>query len=224
MAYLSESDHDRVTAAVTAAEAHTSGEIVTVVTRRSDDYHDVMLHWAILKMLGWLAILAAFPGIAEHIHRVVAGEWAGPASPSALLTIAMVLAVLAFAGVRIAFAWRPLRLAFTPAATKARRVRRRALTLFRSAAEARTTGATGVLLYLSVEERRAEIIADAAIHSKVDADVWGDAMAALLAAVRDSRPGDGMADAVERIGAILAPHFPRDAADTNELPDRLIEL
>ncbi len=49
-------------------------------------------------------------------------------------------------------------------------------------------------------------------------------MSDLIAEVKDGRPGDGMARAVERIGAVLAEHFPRSLADTNELPDRLIEL
>jgi putative membrane protein len=81
-----------------------------------------------------------------------------------------------------------------------------------------------VLLYLSMAEHRAEIIADEAIHSKVSADVWGEAMAALVAAVKDDRPGDGLADAIALIGQVLAEHFPRSEGDTNELPDRLIEL
>ena len=81
-----------------------------------------------------------------------------------------------------------------------------------------------MLLYLSLAERRAEIVADAAIHSKVAPDVWGNAMAALIAALKDERPGDGMAEAVTRIGAVLAEHFPRSEGDINELPDRLIVL
>ena len=105
-----------------------------------------------------------------------------------------------------------------------RRVRRRAFDLFRAAAEARTKGRTAVLLYLSLDEHRAELIADAAIHSRVNADVWGEAMAALLTGVKAGRTGDGMADAVALIGRVLAEHFPRSDGDTNELPDRLIEL
>ena len=81
-----------------------------------------------------------------------------------------------------------------------------------------------MLLYLSIDEHRAEIIADSAIHSRVDPSVWGEAMAALISAVRDGRPADGMANAVKQIGLVLAEHFPRSAGDTNELPDRLIEL
>ena len=84
--------------------------------------------------------------------------------------------------------------------------------------------ATGVLLYLSLAEHRAEIIADVGIHERVSPDVWGHAMAALIAGVKDGRAGEGMAAAVEEIGVVLAEHFPRSGSNPNELPDRLIEL
>ena len=96
--------------------------------------------------------------------------------------------------------------------------------LFRAAAEARTAGRTGVLIYLSLDEHRAEIVADKAINDRVAPEAWGEAMALLIDAVRDDRPGEGLALAIGRVGAILAPHFPRAADDINELPDRLIEL
>jgi putative membrane protein len=220
---LSQADHDLVTAAVTAAEAGTDGEIVTVVARHSVAYHDVALHWSVLGMLLVLALLAAWPGLALAIHTRVGDPWA-PASPASLFTIALVLTALAFLLFRLLFLWRPLRLAVTPPSTKARRVRRRALQLFRTAAEKRTRAATGVLLYLSLDERRAELIADEAIHSKVTAETWGEAMADLVEEVKAGRPGAGMAKAVERIGTVLAEHFPRSQGDRNELPDRLIEL
>lgn len=220
---LSEQDHKQVTEAVTAAEAGTDGEIVTVVARRSDAYHDVGLHWAVLAMLLALALLAAWPAPAQAIHARIGDAWT-PVSHSELLTIALVLAALTFLVFRLIFAWGPLRLALTPRTTKARRVRRRALELFRAAAEKRTHAATGVLLYLSLDEHRAELIADEAIHSKVAPETWGEAMADLVVEVKAGRPGAGMAKAVERIGAVLAEHFPRSAGDRNELPDRLIEL
>jgi putative membrane protein len=222
--HLSEAEHDRVSAAVTAAESGTDGEIVTVVARRSDEYHDVAAHWAVMKMIGVLAVLAAWPGIAVWVYSLFAGPWAEAPSDRAILTIALIAATCAFLLTYLAFRWRRLRLFFTPPATKARRVRRRALDLFRTAAEARTRGKTGVLIYLSLDEHRAELIADAAIHAKVEQETWGEAMAALIAGVKAGRAGDGMADAVAQVGAVLAAHFPRSADDTNELPDRLIEL
>jgi putative membrane protein len=117
-----------------------------------------------------------------------------------------------------------LRMALTPGATKTRRVRRRALEMFRIAAERRTRGRTGVVLYLSLLERRAEIVADEAIHGRVEPEIWGEAMAVLIGKVKDGRPGEGMAFAVARIGEVLASCVPPESANPNELPDRLIEL
>ncbi len=221
---LTEADRARVAAAVTEAERNTAGEIVTVVARSSDAYHDVALHWAVLAMLLVLALLALKPDAAIWLHGLVADPWEGAPAPGGLFTVALVLLAAIFLIVRVVLAYRPLRLALTPGSTAARRVHARALTLFRASAETRTRDATGVLLYLSLEEHRAEIIADAAIHARVTPDVWGAAMAALIAATREGRPGDGMAEAVRQIGIVLAEHCPPRADDTNELPDRLIEL
>ena len=104
------------------------------------------------------------------------------------------------------------------------RVRRRAVTIFQAAASGRTTGRTGILIYLSLAERRAEIIADEAILKVTDDHTWGEAMTELLTNVREGRVGDGIAAAVERVGAVLSEHFPRSTEDLNEIPDKLIEL
>jgi putative membrane protein len=120
--------------------------------------------------------------------------------------------------------WRPLRLWLTPRAILASRVRARAVDLFKVGTEAKTQGRTGVLLYVSLKEHRADIVADQAIAAEVSPEVWGDAMAALIDHVRAGRPGEGMAEAVRQMGAVLAEHFPRGSENPNELPDRLIEL
>lgn len=220
---LTEADHARVTAAVSAAEAETDGEIVTVVAGRSDAYHDVALHWTVLAMLLVLALLAWQPSPVEWLHAMLVDAWSDT-PPRWYLTFALILMAVTFLVARVILAIDVLRIALTPGATRTRRVHARALALFRTAAEKRTRASTGVLLYLSLAEHRAEIIADESIHSKVSADVWGEAMAALILAVKDGRPGDGLAEAVTQIGKVLAEHFPRSEGDTNELPDRLIEL
>ena len=220
---LTAEDHQLVTDAVAAAERGTDGEIVTIVARGSDAYHDAALHWALLAVLLVPAALALMPGVAHRLSEPLGGGWGEP-STGALLVAVLVLQAVAFLVVRAALAYRPLRLALTPRATKARRVRARALALFAAAAEHRTAARTGVLLYLSLGEHRAEIVADAAIHGRVAPDIWGEAMAAMIPELRAGRPGAGMAAAVARIGVVLAEHFPKTESDVNELPDRLIEL
>jgi putative membrane protein len=152
------------------------------------------------------------------------GEWTHELPLRMLLLFLLGHMILKFLAVRYLLAIPALRMAMTPGATKSRRVRRRALLLFRTAAEARTARLTGVLLYLSLDEHRAEIVADEAIASKVPPDVWGEAMAALVDEVRHGRIAPGMALAVEKAGLILAAHCPRSGDNPNELPDRLIEL
>jgi putative membrane protein len=103
-------------------------------------------------------------------------------------------------------------------------VRRRAIGIFKAAAERRTVGRTGILIYLSMAEHRAEIVADDAITKVTTPETWGDAMHALLVEVKQGKMGDGIVAAIERVGVVLAEHFPRSATDTNEIPDKLIEL
>jgi len=126
--------------------------------------------------------------------------------------------------VRYALAYMPLRMALTPGRTRSRRVHRRAVEFFRTSCEQKTRGRTGVLLYLSLAEHRAEIVADKAIADQVAPEIWGEAMAVLVDEVKAGRPGRGMALAVEKIGAVLAPILPPTLDNPNELPDRLIEL
>ena len=116
------------------------------------------------------------------------------------------------------------KLFLVPGPVKHARVRNRAVTCFKVGAERRTHGRTGILIYLSMAEHRAEIVADEAIASKVDAEVWGDALAAMLIELKAGRMADGLIAAVGKVGIILAAHFPRGADDQNELPDRLIEV
>jgi putative membrane protein len=111
-----------------------------------------------------------------------------------------------------------------PGVVKTRRALSRAVDLFKVGAERRTHGRTGILIYLSMREHRADIIADEAIASKVPPETWGDAMAAMLEHIKDGRCADGMIAAIGKVGVILAEHFPRADDDINELPDRLIEL
>ena len=221
---MTDQDRARVAEAVAQAERGTSGEIVTVLARRSDDYADVALHWAVLAMLLVLALLAWQPGPIEWLHSRMIDPWAQTVPAHWYLTAALVVTALSFFAVRIVLAKDALRIALAPGSTKTRRVHARALTLFRTAAEKRTTGSTGVLLYLSLAEHRAEILADSAIHSRVTPEIWGAAMAALLGHVKEGRVAEGMAAAVTQIGMVLAEQFPRAADDVNELPDRLIEL
>jgi putative membrane protein len=220
---LTDVQQARVAAAVAAAEARSDGEIVTVIAPESDGYGDVVAHWSVLLAFLGLAVLAAAPGPWVTLLAGLDGGWSVPTLGELLFGLLLLMALLFLVG-RLLFGAPAIRRLVIPAGTATRRVRCRAILLFRLSVESRTRAKTGVLVYLSLAERRAEIVADAAINERVEPETWGAAMAALIEGVRDDRPADGMIDAVERIGAVLAEHFPRSPDDTNELPDGLILL
>jgi putative membrane protein len=224
VSYVSEADHDIVTAAVAAAETHTSGEIVTVIAAQSNDYDDVALVWASVIAFLAMSIVALFPDFYQGLYYRITGGWGHELTANQWLGTVIAVGVLKWIGVWLILLWRPLRLWLTPRAILAGRVRARAIDLFKVGTEAKTLGRTGILLYVSLREHRADIVADEAIAAKVTPEIWGDAMAGLIDLVRQGKPGEGMAEAVRQMGIVLAEHFPRGSENPNELPDRLIEL
>lgn len=222
---LGPDDPKRVADAIRAAEARTDGEIAVVVAPESDSYNDVALHWALLFALLPLAIFATFPGLLHWAIALIHEPWGSDAPPLRLIVLFLLLKTAgAFIVGWLVFRIPKVKIALAPHETRARRVRRRAILIFQVGTEQRTATRTGVLLYLSLAEHRAEIVADATIQAKISGEEWGAAMVALLEGVRAGRPGEGIAAAVARIGDVLATHLPYTGADPNELPDRLIQL
>jgi len=222
--WLSETDHARVTAAVAAAEEHTAGEIVTVVADRSDGYSDIALAWSAIVAFTSLIVLAVFPDFYLGVADRVLGHWGHEWAPREIFVLAAIVAIAKFIGTWLIQLWQPLKFWLILPPIKTSRSLARAVSLFKVGAERRTHGRTGILIYLSMREHRAQIIADEAIASKVPPETWGEAMAAMLVHIKEGRRADGMIAAVEKVGAVLAEHFPRHEDDVNELPDRLIEL
>ena len=224
MQYLSESEHDAVSAAVAAAENHTSGEIVTVLAARSDGYTDVALVWAVAVSFTAMALFTLNPDPLLDLFARIAGGWGQVWTRGEVLNIVTSLGLGFFVLMLLVQLWQPLKYALIPNLVERDRVRDAAVRHFKVGAERRTHGRTGILIYLSMAEHRAEIVADEAIAARVDAEVWGVAMADMLAEIRQGKLADGIVAGVRDVGAVLAEHFPRAEDDVNELPDRLIEV
>ncbi|EIZ80160.1 hypothetical protein WSK_1193 [Novosphingobium sp. Rr 2-17] len=222
--YLNEADHAKISAAVAQAELLSSGEIVTILTDRSDGYTDVALAWAAFVAFLALGALAIAPDFYMGLYERLLADWGHEWSPRLLFSLAAGVAAIKFAAMLLLQMWPPLKFWLVPAPIRTQRVHAHAVRAFRIGAEMRTTGRTGILIYLSMREHRAEIVADQAIASKVDPTVWADAMSAMMVELKKGQVADAMVAAIDRVGAILALHVPRADDDVNELPDRLIEI
>ena len=80
---------------------------------------------------------------------------------------------------------------------------------------------SGVLIFVSLSERYARIIADDGIAARVPPAQWQAAIDALIAHMRDGRIADGFIAAIALCGNELAAHFPRTDASRDQLPDRI---
>jgi putative membrane protein len=201
---ISEADKARITDAIRAAEAKTSGEIFCVIARQASDYRLVPLAWA-------AAIALVVP--APLIYFTL---W--PASLIYLVQLAVFIAAA------LGLSLPAVRIHVVPRRTKHERAHAQAMQQFIAHGLHQTENRTGVLIFASVAERYAEIVADAGIHAKVQPEVWDNAIGALIASIRDGRAADGFVAAIEQCGTVLAEHFPPGALNRDELPNKLVEI
>jgi putative membrane protein len=204
MTLVAEDDRRRIAAAITEAERKTSGEIVAVIAPESASYLHGPFLWAALAALAmpWPFVFFTWWPI-ERIY---------------LLQLAV------FAALVILLMPRSVRVALVPKSLKRARVHRRAMEQFLAQNLHTTVGRTGVLIYVSVGERCAEIVADAAIHEKVAEGVWEAIVADLTRAIGRGEATDGFVRAIDAVGGHLARHFPPDPGQAHVLSNHLIVL
>jgi putative membrane protein len=111
-----------------------------------------------------------------------------------------------------------------PRRAKRERVHQEAVRQFAAHGLAHTQLRTGVLIFVSIAERHAEVLADAGIDQKVSPDVWDDVVATLTSAFARGQAADGLASAIGKCAAVLEQHFPAGAINRDELPNAIVEL
>jgi len=207
---LNPADHDRIAEAIRAAEAETAGEIYCVVARSSDSYFYPAAFFVTLGIVV-AGIIAAI--LLEY-------WWISVRLP--VFWAAVVLALVA--GWLVLLLVPDLRIHFVPKRLRYQRAHDNALKQFLARNVHITTARTGVLLFVSLAERYAEVVADSGINAKVGQDTWNGIVAGLVSHARADRLADGFVEAVGVVGTLLARHFPRRADDLNELDDHLVEI
>jgi putative membrane protein len=201
---ITATDIDHVVAAIRAAETRTAGEIFCVVTHSSSGYRLVPIAWATM-----VALLVP-------LLLIYLTSW--PAGTIYLVQLAV------FIVAAIILSAPALRFRIVPKQAKHRRAHIEAMRQFLAQGLHLTEARTGVLIFASVAEHYAEIVADSGINARVSAKIWEDAIAALISAIKADRPGDGFVSAIEMCAEVLAKHFPPGAINRDELPNKLVVM
>ena len=118
----------------------------------------------------------------------------------------------------------PLRIALVPRRIKRARAHRHAVEQFLAQNLHVTKARTGVLIFVSMAEHFAEVIADEGIYEKVPPETWDGVVDELTRHIGKRETADGFVTAINMCADTLARHFPPGSGDDNELPDHLIVL
>lgn len=207
---LSPAQCRKVTEAIIQAERHTSGEIIAVAARASDDYVHVPIHIA-------AACALAVPLLVPLLTRFM--PWSSISVWQLFLTQLLVFIALA-----LVLSLPRLRYAVTPRSMMRKYAHRNAAAQFLATNISATKARTGVLIFVSLLERHVELVGDKSIAEKLTQRDWQAIIDEMLPLLRDKKSADAMVLAVERCGALLAKHFPVGTQNRNELPDRFIVL
>ncbi len=198
---ISAQDRQRISAAIHAAEAKTSGEIVCVLAQASSDTTALPILLAALVALAFPWLMVAFTAM--------------PVNRSLLLQLAV------FFALAVLLCLPRVRIALVPRAARRAIAHRVAMEQFMIRGVSRKRDRTGVLIFVSLAERYARIVADEGIAARVPQSEWQGAIDALIAHMSHGRIADGFIAAIDSCGKVLEQHFPQSETSHDELPDRI---
>ena len=198
---VSAQDRERISDAVRAAEEKSSGEIVCVLAQTSSDATALPVLIAAIAALTLPWLLVAFT--AMTVQRILSLQ---------IAAFLVLLVVLCLPRIRVALMPRKVRRGIAY---------RAAMEQFTTRGISRKKDRCGILIFVSLAERYARIIADDGIAGRVPQSEWQAAIDALVAHIREDRIADGFIAAINLCGDELARHFPRTEAKREELPDRI---
>jgi putative membrane protein len=201
---LTADDFERLHAAIATAERRTVGEIVPVVLERSDRHPGALWVAAVVFVLLGSALL---------------GPWLPWERPPLLLLSQLVFGLVGYA---VARALPDFQRIFVRQARATEMAEEQAFQEFYRHGLHRTEAQTGVLLFVSLFERRVVVLADEGVDAVTDETTWGETDAAVLEGVARGELCEGLLAGIERAADVLAEHFPWTDGDRNEVPDRII--
>jgi putative membrane protein len=189
-----------LTERISQIEKNTNAELVVVVRARSGHYrHADYLFGALLAIAGLLFLV--FSPFEFHPYWFVVD-----------------VIVLFIAGIYISSRSNKLRRLLTSTKFQSGAVRKSAAAMFYDAGIANTSAELGLLVYLSLLERRLELIADRGVLKAVPSLEWNQLLFELQETGKNPEP-QALETAMQRLGKLLAEHLPATGENPNELPD-----
>ena len=225
---LTRADHDRIAAAITAAESKTSGEIFCVLAHEVSRYREVPLAWAAIAAFV-VPPLMVMAGLHRLAMADIFSSWTDESVRAVenlilrTLTTYTLLQAGIFLCVALIVSLPRIRRFATPRFLKRHRVRQVARHHFAASGARLSHAEPHILIYASLHDRQVELVAHHAIHTAVGEGPWNEAVAAVIDGMRSGKSADGFVRAITICGEALARHFPPDGPPKNQLSNDILE-
>jgi putative membrane protein len=207
---FSEHDLHHLNTLVKEAERRTRGEIVPMVVSASGRYREAAHLMGLVAALICLAVSLT----------VDSWQWQGPPYRPGIMVVAVMLGYLA--GRWLGSLPAIIRVV-VPEDRLSQNVRRRAELAFYQHGLNKTREGTGILIMVSLLERRVQVLADKGINEKVPPGMWDHMVEEMIQHIRAGRAVEGLSRAITQCGDLLARYFPAAEQDNpDELKDDLI--
>ena len=208
--FLNPTERQTVTAAVQTAEKKTSGEIVPMIVSESHSYPVAPIVGGVFFGLP-TALLSA---------RLFGGMlWLGTDNMWLFLIFFSLFYCAGYFAVRRL----PVLKRFFLSSSRADlAVQESAAAAFFGEALHNTRDANGILLYISVFERRVWVLGDRGINDRINPQTWQEIVDLVSRGIKQGNQCQAICDGIERIGAILEEHFPIEEDDKDELHNLII--
>lgn len=211
---FNDADRAVIESAVREAEQKTSAEIIPVAATASGRYDRAE------DIFGVLTALVLVAGCWIAFQGVTYGGWG--VSYRLNLAVLLLLFIVGFIAGSAAATWVPmLKLPFIAREEIEHELERSAAAAFHRFELRRTDGGNGVLLYISLFERRVLVLPDRSITARVAPESWNEVCDLIVAGLRAGEPADGLRQAIGRCAEILAAVCPPHPGDRDELPNQL---
>ncbi|WP_370239325.1 TPM domain-containing protein [Neptunomonas phycophila] len=194
----------KISQAIGDVERLTDAEVVCVLAPRSDDYYYIPALWAALIALVSPLLLVLTP-------------WWGLSSAVSLLQL------FVFVVSWLLLRWQPLFQRIIPKTVRYWRASNMARRQFLENDLHHTQEGSGLLIFVSAQERYVEILADRGIAQKIDDDQWQEIVSAFVHQVKHNQIEEGFIECIQSCGNLLTKHYPATTSK-NELPNKLIVL
>ncbi len=215
---FTEKDSQKITEATKTAELKTSGEILTVMTQECEDYRSNVFTIAVIPFM----LVSLFIVLFSETYISIIQNMVWEIDHSSLVVMTVFIPLIFFSVFYMFFSIPSLKYTIVSKETMKKETRLYAESAFFRHGITATEGATGVLIFISIFERRVELLVDYKIQQAISNDKWEHVVNNIINGIKSDKFVEVLSQEIIRCGEILSDDFPRSIDDIDELDNKPI--